>query len=221
MVVQAPRISTTGMFRASTAGDYTVQARRAGHTGRSKAKVNGAAATLTAVKIAPDVVTLQPGATFTFGVSGTMSDGTTVPVTGTWTATGGTMTSSGVYTAGGTAGQFRVIVTQQGGTFADTATVTISAAAPTLQAVEVTPATVSLTSGAGAAVQRRRSHDRQLDSQRHRDLDRDRRLGHERGSVYGWRHGGHLPRHRDSAGRHQGRYLDGHHHACGADAHAR
>ena len=29
-----------------------------------------------------------------------MSDGTTVPVTGTWTATGGTVDSAGVYTAG-------------------------------------------------------------------------------------------------------------------------
>ena len=140
-------ISTTGMFRAASAGDYTVQARRAGHTGRSKARVTAAAATLTAVKVAPDVVTLQPGAAFTFAVSGTMSNGTTVPVTGTWTATGGTITGAGVYTAGTTTGQFRVIVTQQGGTFADTAAVTISAAAPTLQAVVVTPPSVGLAPG--------------------------------------------------------------------------
>ena len=140
-------ISTTGMFRATSIGDYIVQARRSGHTGRSKARVTTAAATLTAVKVAPDAVTLQPGAAFTFAVSGVMSDGTTVPVTGTWTATGGTVTSAGVYTAGATTGQFRVIVTQQGGTFADTAAITISAAAPTLQAVEVTPTAVSLISG--------------------------------------------------------------------------
>ena len=103
--------------------------------------------TLTSVTVTPDAVTLQPGATFTFAVSGLMSDGSTVPVTGTWTATGGTIDSTGAYHAGSTAGQFRVIVTQQGGTLADTAAVTISAAAPTLQAVEVTPTSVSLTPG--------------------------------------------------------------------------
>ena len=66
----------------------------------------------------------------------------------TWTETGGTITRSGLYTAGSTAGTFRVIAVQQGGTKADTASVTITAAAPTLSAVEVTPATVSLATGA-------------------------------------------------------------------------
>jgi hypothetical protein len=140
-------ISASGVFKATSSGDYTVQAIRAGKSGRSKAKVNSATATLVAVKVAPDVVTLQPGAAFTFVVSGSMSDGSIVPVTGTWAATGGTIDNAGAYRAGSTAGQFRVIVTQQGGTFADTAAVTISAAAPTLQAVEVTPNTVTLSTG--------------------------------------------------------------------------
>ncbi len=86
------------------------------------------------------------------------------------------MTSAGVYTAGSTAGQFRVIVTQQGGTFADTAAVTISAAAPTLQVVEVTPASVSLTPG---GAQQFSAVGRMSDNSTasvDRDLDRDRRV---------------------------------------------
>ena len=45
----------------------------------------------------------------------------------TWSATGGTITTGGLYTAGATAGTFRVIAVQQGGTKADTATVTVTA----------------------------------------------------------------------------------------------
>ena len=144
---QGGTITTMGVFQASGTGDYTVNGKRSGKTGRSKVTVTSSPATLTSVTVAPNAVTLQPGATFTFAVSGLMSDGSTVPVTGTWTATGGTIDSTGAYHAGSTAGQFRVIVTQQGGTRADTAAVTISAAAPTLQAVEVTPTSVSLTPG--------------------------------------------------------------------------
>ena len=39
----------------------------------------------------------------------------------TYSATGGTISSGGLYTAGSTAGTFRVIAVQQGGTLADTA----------------------------------------------------------------------------------------------------
>ena len=138
-------ITTAGLFQASDTGGYMVQGKRSGKSGHSKVTVTQSAPTLTSVSITPNSVTLQPGAAFTFVINGVMSDGTTVPVTGTWTATGGTVTSAGVYTAGTTSGQFRVIATQSGGTFADTAAVTISTAAPTLQSVQVTPATVSLT----------------------------------------------------------------------------
>ena len=77
-----------------------------------------------------------------------MSDNSTSNITVTWAATGGSVTSAGRYSAGTTAGTFRVIATQQGGTKADTATVTITPAAPTLVKVEVTPASVSLAPGA-------------------------------------------------------------------------
>lgn len=43
----------------------------------------------------------------------------------TYTATGGTITPSGLYTAGQTAGSYQVIATLQGGILADTSTVTV------------------------------------------------------------------------------------------------
>ena len=83
-----------------------------------------------------------------------MSDNSTAAVTVTWTATGGSVTSSGRYTAGATAGTFRVIATQQGGTKADTSTVTITPAAPTLTRVELSPTSVSLAPGARSSSRR-------------------------------------------------------------------
>jgi hypothetical protein len=59
-----------------------------------------------------------------------MSDGSTAPITASFAATGGTISSSGLYTAGATAGTFRVIASQSGGTLADTASVTITASSP-------------------------------------------------------------------------------------------
>src|SRR5262249_28702930 len=59
------------------------------------------------ISISPASVALQPGAqqTFTAAVAG--SPNTTV----TWTATGGTVSSGGLYTAGRTAGNFTVTAT--------------------------------------------------------------------------------------------------------------
>jgi hypothetical protein len=202
-------ITSAGLFQATDTGGYTVRARRSGKTGHSKVTVTEATAILTSVRIAPDALTLQPGATFTFAVSGLMSDGATVPVTGTWTATGGTIDNAGAYHAGTTAGQFRVIVTQQGGTLADTAAVTISTAAPTLQAVEVTPTAVSLAPGAG--------QQRERDG----DVERNRRVDNERGSLYGRHHSRHLPCHCHPAGWYQGRHSGRNHHPSRPDPYRR
>ena len=56
-----------------------------------------------------------------------MSDGSATSVSVTWSATGGTITTGGLYTAGATAGTFRVIAVRQGDTLADTSAVTITA----------------------------------------------------------------------------------------------
>lgn len=86
--------------------------------------------TLVAIELTPSTVTLQAGATQQFTVTGRRSDGSTAPVTVTYAATGGTITTAGLYTAGSTAGSFRVIATQSGGSLADTSAVTITSPPP-------------------------------------------------------------------------------------------
>ncbi len=82
--------------------------------------------TLQAVILAPASATVLPGATQQFSASGRMSDGTTAPVAVTFSATGGTINSSGLFTAGLVSGGARVVATSAAGT-ADTALVTVGA----------------------------------------------------------------------------------------------
>jgi hypothetical protein len=64
-------------------------------------------------------------------VSGTWSDGSTTAPAVSYSATGGTITPGGLYTAGTTAGSYRVIASHTGGTLKDTSAVTITAAGGT------------------------------------------------------------------------------------------
>jgi hypothetical protein len=73
------------------------------------------------VKVAPGSITLATGAAhrFSAAVSGTANASVT------WSATGGTIASNGLYTAGSQAGTFAVVATLANGTIAGTASVTI------------------------------------------------------------------------------------------------
>jgi hypothetical protein len=103
--------------------------------------------TLTQVALAPSSTSLSPGANQQFTVTATWSDGSTTAPAVTYSATGGTITAAGLYTAGSTAGSFRVIAVQQGGTLADTSAVTITAPTATLTSLSLTPASTSLATG--------------------------------------------------------------------------
>jgi parallel beta-helix repeat protein len=103
--------------------------------------------TLRAVVLTPASASLQTGGTKAFTASGLMSDGSTTSIPIAYTATGGAVTSGGNYTAGSTPGSFRVVATDTSGTLGDTAAVTITAPAPTLSAIVLTPATASLQAG--------------------------------------------------------------------------
>jgi hypothetical protein len=70
---------------------------------------------------------LSTGQTQQFSATARLSDGTTAPASVSYSATGGTVTSAGLYTAGSSAGTYRVIATLVGGTLADTATISVSA----------------------------------------------------------------------------------------------
>jgi hypothetical protein len=82
--------------------------------------------TLERVILTPETASLSPGGTQPFQVGGVQSDGSPSTPAVTYSATGGAITASGLYTAGNQGGGFRVVATQVGGSLADTATVTIA-----------------------------------------------------------------------------------------------
>lgn len=73
------------------------------------------------VAVAPATASIQPGGViqFTATVTGTLNTAVV------WSSTGGTISSTGQYTAGQSAGTFRVTATVSGGTIAGSAAVTI------------------------------------------------------------------------------------------------
>lgn len=88
----------------------------------------GDGSTLVAVELTPTAVTLDPAETQQFSALGRRADDATTSISPTWTATGGTISGTGLYTAGATPGTFRAVATL--GELADTATVTIADPAP-------------------------------------------------------------------------------------------
>jgi hypothetical protein len=124
-------IDAGGTYTAgATAGTFSVIATNA-TTGLADTAVVKIAASATptvqSIALTPGSVSLQTGAAQQFAVAAHLSDGSTTTASATYTATGGTITSNGLYTAGTTAGTFRVVATQAGGTLADTSVVTLAA----------------------------------------------------------------------------------------------
>jgi hypothetical protein len=72
----------------------------------------------------------------TIQISLTKSTGDSVPANVAWTATGGTITPSGLYIAGNTAGIYHVIAQTRDGRLADTATVVVMARLGTASVIE-------------------------------------------------------------------------------------
>jgi hypothetical protein len=103
------------------------------------------------VIVTPAGPAVQTGATLQFQARTVMTDGDTTSGTVAWSATGGSITSAGLYTAGGTVGVFRVAARAQNGV-ADTVTVNVTTTTtnPTLVAVVLTPTTASVPTGGTA-----------------------------------------------------------------------
>ncbi|MBZ5602288.1 MAG: hypothetical protein LAO79_08280 [Acidobacteriia bacterium] len=117
-------INSSGLFTAgSTTGSFSVTATSVQDT----SKTATASVTITppapvSVSISPKIVTLFPSATQPFTASVANATNTAV----TWTATGGTISSTGLYTAGATTGSFTATATSVAdSTKSDTATITI------------------------------------------------------------------------------------------------
>jgi hypothetical protein len=125
-------IDDSGKYTAGTAGgSYRVIALSGPQADTSNVIVTSSgsptpAATLVQLVLTPQSVSLLPGATQRFSVYGRMSNGDSVAANGTYAATGGSVTSTGLYTAGPTGGSYRIIATSAG--LADTSSISVSTA---------------------------------------------------------------------------------------------
>ena len=132
------QVSASGVVSGIAPGSALIMATCEGVVGSAFVTVTAAAATLVAVTIAPQTAALQSGQTQQFTLTGTLSDNSTVPVSGTFTATSGTVNGAGIYTAPDASGTFLVIGTATGTSLRDTASVTVTR--PPVATVQVTPA---------------------------------------------------------------------------------
>ncbi len=140
-------ISSAGLFTAGgTAGSFAVTATSvADSTKHANSAINiTATPPVVAVAINPTSAALQTGAAKQFSAAVTGSSNTAV----TWSATGGTISSAGLFTAGSTAGTFTVTATSLAdNTKRADATITITATPPVV-AVTINPTSASLQTGA-------------------------------------------------------------------------
>jgi hypothetical protein len=148
-------VSSIGVVTAVTEGSSVVVATIDGvSNGRYlQATASTQAPTVTGLAISPKTgTTLAPGATRQFSTSATWSDLATRAVGVTYTATGGTISSSGLYTAGQLIGSFMVIANCGCGR-ADTAAVSIAAVVVSAQLTRLTISPKTATVNAGATQQ--------------------------------------------------------------------
>ena len=139
------QVTATGLYRAGmTSGSFAVIATLPDGSLADTATVD-VAPILVQVILEPDSAALETGTTLQFATYGHMSNGDSVAVNVGYTATGGSMTPGGLFTAGQAAGAFQIIATQLGGALADTATVTVTK--PVLSHVFHVPDSVALSVG--------------------------------------------------------------------------
>ncbi len=97
---------------------------------------SASAPALAQVVVVPASFSIQAGSTKPVAAYGRLSNGDSVAGTVTYSATGGTISSNGLFTAGAVAGTYQLIVKEAGG-LADTASVTL--AAPIVVPIVPTP----------------------------------------------------------------------------------
>src|SRR5512146_725059 len=127
-------IALDGTYSSPSTGDFKVVGKRHGPNRTTSdtaiVTVVQQQPSITAVVISPGTASVTAGQQQTFSASAKLSDSTTVALAVTWTATGGSIDAGGVYTAGSTAGTFKVIATAASAPVADTVPVTVLSAPP-------------------------------------------------------------------------------------------
>lgn len=135
--VSSGSISVNGILSAPNAvGQILVIANcLCGRADTSRVTVTSAPVTpsVQSITIAPKTVTIAPGATVSFSTTALWTNGSTAVPLISYSATSGSVTAGGVYTAPSTAGTYKVIVFETAGPLRDTATVTVQAAPPPAQ----------------------------------------------------------------------------------------
>ncbi|HZU98083.1 MAG TPA: Ig-like domain-containing protein, partial [Planctomycetota bacterium] len=137
-------VSSTGLYKAgTTAGSFTVTATSGSVSGSATVNVT-APPVLTTIAVTPNPASVATGGKQTFTAQGKDQNGNNISATYTWSATGGTITQAGVYTAGSQTGSFGVTATS--GSVSGVASVTVTAA-PVLTTITVTPNPASVVAG--------------------------------------------------------------------------
>lgn len=123
-------ISPAGDLTAgNTTGVYQVIARSAfGAADTSLVTISGAPDPLAELFLTPSTATVGAGGTVQFEAYGNTTAGDSVAASAAYTATGGTITQNGRYTAGGAPGTYQVVASTAD--LADTADVVITSAPP-------------------------------------------------------------------------------------------
>ena len=137
-------VTSGGLYTApSSAGTYTVTATSAADSTKSaSAVVTVSQSAQVSVSISPTTASLSTGTQNQFTASVSGSTNTAV----TWAASGGTITSGGLYTAPSSAGTYTVTATSAAdSTKSASAVVTVSQ--PTQVSISLSPSTVSLSTG--------------------------------------------------------------------------
>jgi len=143
-------VSGAGVATGMGAGSATITASISGATGSTDVTVTMATVTVTSIAVSPATPSITAGATQQFTANATYSNGTTGALTSgvTWTSSNtavATINSAGLAT-GVAAGTATIKAAANG--FTATATLTVTAAPPTVTAIMVSPATPSITTGA-------------------------------------------------------------------------
>ncbi len=143
-------IDQSGRFAAGAEpGDYMVivtHASGAADTAYVTVVPGASSPVLSQIILQPPSAQMSPGSSLQFAAFGRLSNGDSTAVSVTFDASGGTVSSDGLYVAGDTPGTYTVIATESGG-LADSSVVSINAVQPTLQRIALVPASAALFTG--------------------------------------------------------------------------
>lgn len=152
--VTAAYLSTTGTITSSglltagsLSGSYRVIALSSPDGNADTSTILISNSTVSEIRISPPSVALQFGSSITFSATAELVDGSSAAVAIVYEATGGTITTGGLYTAGNAPGTYSVIALNVASGLADTASVSITAPASELEQVILEPPATSLIAG--------------------------------------------------------------------------